>query len=855
MRRILFLVVAACGVACGGSSNSSGTNGGGTQPTTTTPAIALNPANATFSAVAGAASPAPASVAVTNAGTGSLSGLALGTITYGPGQSAGWLAAVIGGASAPTTVTLTPTTSTLLAGTYTALVPVTSSATGVANSPQSISVTLTVPAGTATKLVFGSQPTTTNGGTITPSVTVAVEDALGNVATSSNASVTIAIGTNAGGGTLTGTTTVAAVAGVATFANLAIAAVGTGYTLTASAPGLAGVTSSAFNVTAITANTTLSAAGQSTAFVNSPNFSATLAVQPGSQYLVAVVNTDPSSTTLENFSFTGSFASSSASAAALRKAGSPLALLAPPPRAPAASASAGSGPSYMYNGPSLATLRQSAQFHSSVLEHDRQVYAALGNPVSAWARARSQSASGARQPHVSAAITQTIGAVNKVYVLNSNSGTCTSVDSIGARTVAVGQHVIVLADTNLAKWPQAFRPDTSFYQTFANEYDQITWPHLQTNIGDPLLIDTQLSSIGKVTVTITPTLNNFKSGLSTGTVVAFVNSCDFFPYVASGANADFSNQTEMFYSLVPSSSGYDVQTWENEIRATAAHETKHIVSFATRFKNNAPFEEIWLEEGLAQESSEIWERNFNLSTWKGHAGFAQTVDCELALGEAGSCDPIRPSTKPFALVGGHLPFLFQYLQAESSSNGEGLGLDTPSNYGAGWVLARWATDQYASGTEGPFIKSLITEPAQTGLNNLALHTGQPVPLLLTYWNVATATFQNPTYTAADVRTTIPSFNFANIDSVGQTALVNGSGQHIGIFTSNGSATPTFPVTPIAVSSAASFSKVVSGVPGTSASYFLLTGITGGIETLNLLSSGGAALASTSGFRVLILRVQ
>ena len=852
MRRILFLLVPVGVLACSGSGGgNSSTNSGGTQPTSTTPAIALNPANVTFSAVAGAASPAGQSVAVTNAGTGSLSGLALGTITYGGGQTGGWLAGVISGVTAPTTVTVTPTTSTLLAGTYTAFVPVTSSATGVANSPQSVSVTLTITAGAATKLVFGSQPTTTNGGTITPSVTVAVEDALGNVVTSSNASVTIAIGANSAGGALTGTATVAAVAGVATFTNLAIAKQGTGYTLVATAAGLTSATSSAFNVTAISANTTLSAAGQSSTFTNTPNFSATLAVQAGSQYLVAVVNTD---TTTENFSLTGSFATSGSSASALRFAGAPL---QQPSTAPA---SAGSGRTLTYNGPSLAMLRQSAQFHTSVLEHDRQVYASLGSPSAAWARSRSVNASGARQSHVSAAITQTIGAVNKIYVLNSNSGNCTTVDSIGARTVAIGQHVIVLADTSLTKWPQAFRPDTSFYQTFANEYDQITWPHLLNNIGDPLLIDSQLSSIGKVTVTITPTLNNFKSGATSGTVVAFVNSCDFYPYVAgTGNNADYSNQTEMFYSLVPSSTGYSVNTWENEIRATAAHETKHIVSFATRFKNNAPFEVIWLEEGLAQESSEIWERNFNLATWKSNAGFFQTVDCELSLGETGSCDPANQaglSPKPYAMVGSHLPFLFQYLQSESSANAEGLGLDTPSNYGAGWEFARWATDQYATGTEGPFIKSLITEPKQTGLNNLALHTGQSIPLLLTYWNVATATFQNPKYVAADVRTTIPSFNFANIDSIGQTALScssNGTRVPCGLFTNSGS--PVFPITPIAVSSAASFSRTVNAVPGTSASYFLFTGTTAGIETLNLLSAGGAALPSTSGFRVLILRVQ
>jgi hypothetical protein len=443
--------------------------------------------------------------------------------------------------------------------------------------------------------------------------------------------------------------------------------------------------------------------------------------------------------------------------------------------------------------------------------------------------------------------------VNKVYVRHSLAGTCSAVDSIGARTVAVGQHVIVLADTNLTKWPQTYRPDTSFYQTFANEYDQVTWPHLLANIGNPLLYDNSLSSTGKVTVVITPVLNNLGGVTGGGTVVAFVSSCDFFPNQSPSIGGGFSNQTETFYSFVPSATGYSVATWEAQLRGTAAHETKHIVSFADRITNNSQaFEEIWLEEGLAQESSEIWERNFNNATWLGNADFFQTVACEVDLGAAAPCD--QANNKPFALTLSHLPFLFQYLQSESTSNGEGLGLDTPSNYGAGWSFARWATDQYANGSESTFIKSLINEPQLSGLANLSLHTGQPVPLLLAYWNVATASFQTPGYTAADARITVPSFNLANIDSIGQTRLTC-SGKPCGIFSSNGSQSPTYPVSPIAVAATGSIQKVINAVPGTSASYFLLSGSVSGIETLQLLTPSGAALSAASGFRVVIVRVQ
>jgi len=104
--------------------------------------------------------------------------------------------------------------------------------------------------GPATKLAFAQQPTNEESATpIAPAVQVSVLDASNNVAGSASASIALAIGTNPGGGTLSGTLTQNAVNGVATFADLSIDKIGTGYTLVASSTGLIGVTSSAFNIT------------------------------------------------------------------------------------------------------------------------------------------------------------------------------------------------------------------------------------------------------------------------------------------------------------------------------------------------------------------------------------------------------------------------------------------------------------------------------------------------------------------------------------------------------------------------------------------------------------------------------
>jgi hypothetical protein len=123
--------------------------------------------------------------------------------------------------------------------------------------PNATSGSFSITPGTATQLVYLQQPTNTQAGSsISPAVTVQVEDANNNVVTTgtgSTASVAMAIGTNPGSGTLSGTTPVSAVAGVATFSNLSINKTGTGYTLAASSTGLTGATSNTFNITTGTA--------------------------------------------------------------------------------------------------------------------------------------------------------------------------------------------------------------------------------------------------------------------------------------------------------------------------------------------------------------------------------------------------------------------------------------------------------------------------------------------------------------------------------------------------------------------------------------------------------------------------
>jgi hypothetical protein len=103
--------------------------------------IALSRSSATFSATAGGGNPDAIRIDITNSGGGTVSGLAH-SVSYTSGQPTGWLSVTRSGTSAPATLTLNATTGSLLPGSYSANVRLTSST--ATNSPVDIPVTFNV---------------------------------------------------------------------------------------------------------------------------------------------------------------------------------------------------------------------------------------------------------------------------------------------------------------------------------------------------------------------------------------------------------------------------------------------------------------------------------------------------------------------------------------------------------------------------------------------------------------------------------------------------------------------------------------------------------------------------------------
>lgn len=103
----------------------------------------------------------------------------------------------------------------------------------------------------ATQLAFVGQPSGVQvGNVIAPAVQVAVQDTAGLTVGGRSDPITLRIATNPGAATLGGQLTRNAVNGVATFPDLTLNQVGTGYTLAAAAAGLPEATSAPFNVNA-----------------------------------------------------------------------------------------------------------------------------------------------------------------------------------------------------------------------------------------------------------------------------------------------------------------------------------------------------------------------------------------------------------------------------------------------------------------------------------------------------------------------------------------------------------------------------------------------------------------------------
>jgi hypothetical protein len=199
------------------------------------PALAFTRDSVGFTATANGPSPGADSVTVVNAGGGALTGVALGTISYGAGAS-GWLSATLRGTATPDILVLTAQTGTLAVGTYTATVPVTAAA--ATNSPHTLTVSFAVGVGAAASIAAngGNAQSATVNMAVAVAPSVIVRDQFNNPAPGT----TITFAVRSGGGSVTGGSQQTSASGSATVGSWTLGTTAGPDTLTATSGGLSG---------------------------------------------------------------------------------------------------------------------------------------------------------------------------------------------------------------------------------------------------------------------------------------------------------------------------------------------------------------------------------------------------------------------------------------------------------------------------------------------------------------------------------------------------------------------------------------------------------------------------------------
>ncbi|HEX2208503.1 MAG TPA: Ig-like domain-containing protein [Longimicrobium sp.] len=213
-------------------------------------------------------------------------------------------------------------------------------------------------------------------------------------------------------------------------------------------------------------------------------------------------------------------------------------------------------------------------------------------------------AGGARRDGPRYAITPGVPAVGALMSLNvETDNACSTPDTRTGRVVAVGTHVIVIADT----MNPAGGLTAADYAAIADSFDVVIHPLLTGTFGAP----SDRDGNGRVIAFYTRAVNELTPPGSGAYVGGFFFSRDLYP----AASCPTSNLGEMFYMLAADPAGEvngnarEADFIKEVTFGTLAHEFEHLINASRRMWVNTPwngeFEEVWLDEGLAHVSEEL----------------------------------------------------------------------------------------------------------------------------------------------------------------------------------------------------------------------------------------------------------
>ena len=330
---------------------------------------------------------------------------------------------------------------------------------------------------------------------------------------------------------------------------------------------------------------------------------------------------------------------------------------------------------------------------------------------------------------LSASVTPPLGSLQTFHV--ASSFTASTWATVGAKLAYAGANVLIYIDT--------LAPANGFTPTqlsnFGQLFDQTLYPIDTTAFGGPSDIDNN----GHVIMLMTPVVNAdtpASSCASQGFVAGFFDSGDFG---SSGAN---SNNGEIFYSIVPDTSGtfscaHGVGEVGADVPGTFLHELQHLINYSQHvvISGGSP-SSSWLDEGMSVVAEEL-----------GSVYYEQ------------KCPPPACRTSPAQLFpdssqGFIQDFLFDSYQYALLPDTATITLSTDDEggfswRGGAWLFARWLGDQ-----QGSTVYRQLEKGPSNAITDLQQVTGQSFPALFSNFGMALYTDSLPGLP----RTTAPAAN-------------------------------------------------------------------------------------------------
>lgn len=253
--------------------------------------------------------------------------------------------------------------------------------------------------------------------------------------------------------------------------------------------------------------------------------------------------------------------------------------------------------------------------------------------------------------------------------------------------------------------------------------------------------ESDIDGNGKVIFLLTDAVNDLSGTCSSGGIIlGFFYGGDLLPVSVSNPG---SNEAEIFYGLVPNSTGgcaVSTTYVKQQIAPVFIHEFQHMISYNQHVlaRPGVNGEEVWLNEGLSHFAEELGGRLLGNGPGQGLAStrLVQFTIPDLLNANDYLLDPEA-----------------HFLITPSSSTG------TLEERGANWLFVRWLADHYATDSLGTSLTRQLVGTTLLGSANVQAATGAPMSELVPLWQLSNYLDNLPGFTPGDPRLQYPSWDF------------------------------------------------------------------------------------------------